>query len=81
MPFEDRSLGNCFRDMRVSVNKSVDGTGAQTFHGMDPNFVATFDGRRNKFFKAIYDFWAKDVGWGAGLNLTSTHSVSFHVQY
>ena len=37
MPFEDRSLGNCFRDMRVSVNKSVDGTGAQTFHGMDPN--------------------------------------------
>ena len=77
--FEDRILSNCFASMNVFVNSSVDETGAQTFHGMDPNFVATFHGKRNPFFKGVYDFWAKEVGWRSGSNVTSVHSVSFHV--
>ena len=37
---EDRILGSCFRSAGIVGNNSVDETGAQRFHGMDPNYVS-----------------------------------------
>ena len=75
---EDRVIGSCFRDVGILGNSSVDATGAQRFHGMDPNYVSHSKGE-NGFFKYVYEFWGKLYGFKTGLNLTSTQSISFHL--
>ena len=77
---EDRMLGSCLQSISGIVgNNTVDQYGSQRFHGMDPQFVASFKGARG-YFKKIYEYWAKQFGgYKVGMNLTSSESISFHL--
>ena len=76
---EDRLLGECFRQVGIVANHSVDAQGAQKFHGMHPNFIASFDGKSKPFFKDMYKFWGEKYGYKTGIDLVSPHSISFHL--
>ena len=76
---EDRILGECFRSVGITANHSVDELGAQKFHGMHPNFIASFNGESKPFFKAMYEFWGSLYGYKKGVDLASRHSISFHL--
>jgi glycoprotein-N-acetylgalactosamine 3-beta-galactosyltransferase len=75
---EDRVLGSCFRAVGIVGNNSVDATGAQRFHGMDPHYVSHSKGETG-FYKYVYRFWGDLFGFKTGFNLTSSQSVSFHL--
>jgi hypothetical protein len=77
-PAEDRILGGCFRSFGILGNNSVDETGAQRFHGMDPQYVGSFKGD-SRFYKIVYEYWGKLFGFRTGLNITSSESISFHL--
>jgi len=77
---EDRYMSNCLRNQGIFPNSSIDVTGAQRFHGMDANFVASFKGDRG-FYKEVYSFWASKAGGRSlsGFDIVSAQSVSFHL--
>jgi hypothetical protein len=75
---EDRLVGECFRTLGIMGNNSVDATGAQRFHGMDPHFVSHFQGEKG-FYRMVYNYWGRLFGYKSGSNLTSSQSVSFHL--
>jgi hypothetical protein len=76
---EDRLVGECFDSVGIVGNHSVDAYGAQRFHGMHPNFIASYAGDSKPFFQTMYKFWGDLYGYKTGMDLVSNHTVSFHL--
>jgi hypothetical protein len=76
---EDRLVGECFDSVGIVGNHSVDAYGAQRFHGMHPNFIASYTGDSKPYFQTMYKFWGDLYGYKTGMDLVSNHSVSFHL--
>lgn len=71
-------MGNCFRTIDVLCNYTADAKGQQRFFGMDPQFMATFDGQKG-YFKKNYEFWGETTGsFKAKADLVSEHAHGFH---
>ena len=75
---EDRMISVCLRSFGIVGNHSVDVHGAQLFHGMNPQFIATYRGNHG-FFKPTYDLWGRHYGYKVGPALVSPQSVTFHL--
>ena len=76
---EDRYFGGCLhKTLGISVNDTVDEEGRQIFTGMDPNYMATFDGRSG-YFKRVYDFWGQKYGHKSRKDLVSNQAATIHL--
>merc|ERR1719203_731734 len=55
---EDRYVGGCLRKtIEIFVNDTADERGKQRFHGLDPFWVAKFDGTNDRYYSRIYKMW------------------------
>ena len=76
---EDAFIGMGLKALHItSCRDTADANGEQRYVGMEPNFLATFNGRRN-YFERIYTLWAKNHGWKTKLDLVSSQHIAFHL--
>lgn len=76
---EDRFVGLCLGRNGVHCHNTADIRGGQRYIGMEPNFVATFNGDRG-FFVTLYKLWAEGSGhWLIKDDILSSQHVAWHL--
>lgn len=75
---EDRVIGTFLKMHHIGCHDTADARGEQRYTGLEPNFVATSDGK-HRFFKVLYNLWAADHGWKIKEDLISSQHVAWHL--
>jgi glycoprotein-N-acetylgalactosamine 3-beta-galactosyltransferase len=71
---EDRLIGFCFRTVGIRCHDTADARGEQRYMPHKPNYVATYNGDKNRNYKV----WASHHGWKFKDDLISSQHVSWH---
>jgi len=75
---EDRFLSICLESIGIPCTSTADAKGQQRFVGMDPNFVATYNGDRG-YFKRVWEYWGANTGrFKRGIDLVSEQMNGWH---
>ena len=78
---EDRFMGRCLNRTGITLNRTVDETGAQMMHFRALQVILEYTRDMNypqRYLHPIFDKWTERYGWKQGLDLVSNRSISFH---
>lgn len=76
-PAEDMNIARCFFPMDIFPIDTADVAHRQRFFDSSPYELAAFPPKK-KNRNPAYEYWAKDHGWRAGVDLVSSQAVAFH---